>query len=197
MKKATAFIAASLMAIFAVRYCYLIAIGETKPVLATWLMFSLATTAGMWTYLRTDYQKDWVTNIANTVDVFVTLSIMFFLLFFGRGIRYDFTPLEAVCITAVLLVLLYWKISHRANIANVAVNTILVVGYFPTVISLWVSNENTESFSAWVIVLVSNFAALYNPIRERDWLALLYATRSVVSVGIVLGLMAYNEFHQY
>lgn len=144
MKKLTAFITSSLMAIFAVRYCYLIVEGEIHPVFATWILFSLATTIGIWTYLSSvDSKKDLVTNIANTTDVFVTWSILIFLVLFGKKVRYDFSAFEVSCILVVVGILVYWKISQKANMANVAVNGILAIGYLPTIAYLWGSAINT------------------------------------------------------
>ena len=183
------------MVIFAVRYCYLIVGGEIRPVFATWILFALATTIGIWTYLRSaDSKKDLITNIANTTDVFVTWSILIFLLLFGKKVRYDFSTFEVICILGVIAILIYWKVSQRANMANIAVNVILAIGYLPTIAYLWRSTTNTESFFAWIVVLVSSLIALYNPIRERNWLALLYASRAVVSIIIIISLMIRIEF---
>ncbi|HBO17133.1 MAG: hypothetical protein UR69_C0002G0212 [Candidatus Moranbacteria bacterium GW2011_GWE2_35_2-] len=194
MKRITAVVVSFLMAVVAIRYCYLIKLGEIHPVLATWLLFSLATGVGIWTYMRADSKKDVITNIANTTDVFATWSILLFLLFFGKDTRYAFSPFEILCIASVVAVLIYWRISKRANAANIAINFILVIGYLPTIVWLWKATENTESFSVWVIVLISNLTALYNPIKEKDWFALLYASRAVILVSAIIGLMVRIEF---
>lgn len=194
MKRITALVVSFLMSVVAIRYCYLIASGEIHPVLATWLLFSLATGVGIWTYMRADSKRDIVTNIANTSDVFATWSILLFLLFFGKGTRYVFNPFEILCVVAVVVILIYWRLSKRANASNIAINVILVIGYFPTIAWLWESVDNTESFSVWTIVLISSLIALYNPIKQRDWFALLYASRAVVLVSIVIGLMVRIEY---
>ncbi|MFC1622791.1 hypothetical protein ACFL16_00155 [Patescibacteria group bacterium] len=190
MKKISALLVAVLMGMVAVRYSYLMYLGEVKPILATWLLFSLATAIGIWTYFKSDdIKRDAITNSANTVDVVVTWSILISLLFLGKETRYIFTLFEFLCIGTSIAILLYWKISQKAKMANFAINVLLVIGYFPTIVSLYNSTTNTESFSVWIMVLTSQVIALYNPIKERDWLALLYALRAVMLVSVVLGLM--------
>lgn len=189
MKKMTALIVSILMAIVAVRYCYLIITEEIKPVLATWSLFSVATGISMWTYMESENKKGLITNIANTTDVCATWFIFICLLIFGKEMEHGFTFFETGCLTSSALILLYWKISNRGNVANIAINAILIIGYFPTIMRLWKSSTNTESFSVWSIVLLSSVIALYNPMKEKDWLALVYASRAVILVCVILGLM--------
>lgn len=194
MKKITAFVVSFLMAIAAIRYCYLIIVGEIHPVLITWLLFSLAVGMGIWTYLNADSKRDLVTNIANTVDVFATWSITLTLVLFGDNVGFKFVSFEMLCLMAVIIVLIYWRISHRANTANIAINVILVVAYLPTIKGLWLATENTESFSVWTMVLISSLTALYNPFKERDLFALLYASRATILTSVIIGLMLRIEF---
>ncbi len=194
MKKLTAVVASSLMAIVAVRYCYLMVLGEVRPVLATWLLFSIATGIGIWTYLKSESgKKSLLTNILNATDVCATWSILIFLLLFGKNTRYEFTLFEIGCILTSVAILLYWKISKRSNVANVAINGLITIGYFPTMAWLWSSSTNTESFFVWGTTLISCMIAMYNPIKARDRLAILYASRAIILVGIVLGLMVRIE----
>jgi len=194
MKKFTAFIVSFLMAIAAIRYCYLIIIGEIHPVLITWLLFSLAVGLGIWTYLSTDSKRDFITNIANTVDVFATWLITITLLIFGNHTSFKFVSIDMLCVMAVIVVLIYWRISQKANMAYVAINIILIVAYLPTITGLWVASTNTESFSVWTIILVSSLTALHNPWKEKDLFALLYASRAAILTGVIISLMLRIEF---
>lgn len=194
VKKISALVVSLLMSVVTIWYCYLIVTGGVRPVLATWMLFSLAVGIGIWSYLRSDSKKDVITNIANTADVGTTWTILIFILFFGRNTSYQFNSFEIVCIAAVIAILVYWRISKRANVANIAINGILAIAYLPLIKWLWTATENTESFAVWNIVFISSSTALYNPIKEKDWYALLYALRAVVSVGIVLFLMIRIQF---
>jgi len=190
MKKISALLVAALMGMAGVEYNRLIFLGKITPVLATWLLLSLTSAIGIWTYFKSEgIKRDAITNIANTVDVISSWSILLFLVFFGQKIRYTFTPFEVFCVGTSVVILLYWKISRKAKIANFAINALLVIGYLPTIVGLYNSTINTEDFSFWIIVLTSRVVAFYNPIKEKDYLALLYASRSAILAGVVLGLM--------
>lgn len=194
MKKFFALVAAFLMGSAAIRNCYLIYNGDVQPVLATWLLFSTATSIGICTYMKADSRKDFVTNIANTMDVVVSFSIFLCLLVFGEGTRYSFTEFEVICIVLSVCTFIYWKISNRAGVANVAINIIMVLAYLPTFVSLLGADVNEEAFSFWGIVLLYSLVAMVIPIKERDKFAILYAARSAALAALTLMLMLRIEF---
>lgn len=194
MKKITALVVSVLMAIAITKYCHLIFIGKATPNFSTWLIFASAATIGMWIYIKSGAEKDMLINMANTSDLFVTWIVLIFLVFFGKEIRYKPNLFEIFCIINSVAILLYWKISRKAEMANLAINALLTIGYFPTIIGLYNSKTNTESLLVWTIVWIAQTVSLYIPIKKRDWLAIVYSLRAVIFVGIILVLMIRIEF---
>lgn len=181
---------AALMGLVGLWYCYLILDHQIEPVLSSWLLFFIASSLGLWTYFKAKRSdRSAITNMANTSDVFVTGSVLACLALFGRDIRFGFNSFEWVCFGIAGAILLYHLIRHDGRTANIAVNGLLVLGYLPTIAHLWTADHNTESFALWLVVLIAAMIALYNPIKEKDFLATLYASRAVVLVGIILALM--------
>jgi hypothetical protein len=182
---------ALLQAGLAVWYCYQIYTCAIEPVLATWIVFFVATMLGLWTYLRS--QKNGadglVTNAANATDVFVVSAILLAILLFGSNVRLRFTQLDLASLAAAGCIGGYYLLRRDAFTSNIAVNVLMTLGFIPTFARLMAAQRNTESFSFWTFVLCVCAISLYNPIRARDLLAIVYPARAFVMVSIVLILM--------
>lgn len=191
LRNATALTVAFMMTGMTVAYCYLAVTGETAPVLTSWVLFAVATSLGLATYLKVDKSErgDVVTNIANTIDPVICWVGVLVLAFFGKRVRITPTVFEITCLVGAVAIFWYWKKSDNSRNANLAVNLLLSVAYVPTFINLWYAKENTESFLTWGVALVACSISLINPIRERDFLAKVYAARAITLVVILMSLM--------
>lgn len=192
MRRTLAILFVVITGIVNVRYALLAARGDIHPTLATWLLFWVAVVLSFCTYRNTE-QRSAVDNIANTSDV-VTVSIVLFALGFRYGWRgFLFGAFDAWCLGASALIFFFWIVSRRHVAANLATQGILVVAYIPTIRNLLVARENPESFLVWGAILVASLIAFWIAAREKNKLAMLYAVRAAVSVGVVLILMARIE----
>jgi hypothetical protein len=174
-------------------YCYLIVDGKLSTVLATWVMFMVTVVAGFVSYMRSSGERHWATNVCNTVDVIATVVVVLFLLTCGNT---EIRRFDEFCIGVWAVIMVLWfftsklKVANADKVANVAFNLLLVVAYVPLVQHLATATVNSEPYVTWALTFFACFVGMLNPIKKRDWLALLYATRAVISTGIVLVLMA-------
>ena len=188
-----ALIVAMLMGAVSIWYCYLSVTGKIEPVLSTWLLFFLASSLGLWTYINAGKsERSFAVNINNSADVVFTGVILACLLYLKADA--GFTPFGVFCIGLAGAVFAYYLLRRNAAVANIAVNSVLTIAYFPTFERLWNANHNTESFGIWLTVWVAQVFALYNPLKARDLLAIIYASRAFVLVSSVLVLMFRLQF---
>lgn len=94
---------------------------------------------------------------------------------------------------AILWLVLVFGLSRTGIVPNVLVQTLMIIGYFFTVQKLWTAEKNTESLILWSSIAISAAFAIYTSLASNDWLALLYAIRSVVCAGGVVWLMCRIE----
>ncbi|MFA6495260.1 MAG: hypothetical protein WC246_03140 [Candidatus Paceibacterota bacterium] len=170
-----------------VRYCQLILSDAVHPTIATWIVFEVAVILSIATYLATK-KHSLVDNIANTVDVIAT-SIVFATIAYKNGLTSRFSTFDMLCLCGAGAITLFWVSCKRHTAANMATQLLLIVGYLPTIRTLWTSGVNPESFAVWGVVLITAIVSLYPAIRAKNRLAIVYATRAAVSATVVLVLM--------
>ena len=174
-----------------VRYCWLIWKRRIKPALAMWVFFSIAVGGSLVTYLSSgDYSL--LDNILNTSDFVLVVIVSVFIFIFGdRSAR--FNRFDIGCLVAVLGIVSFWLISQHHVVSHVSIQVILVIAYFPVISRIWKSNENTESFAAWIGLFLAPCISL---LSSKGILATIYSLRAIISTSILLVLMARAEMKQ-
>jgi hypothetical protein len=174
-----------------VRYCWLIWKKRIKPALAMWVFFSIAVGGSLVTYLSSgDYSL--LDNILNTSDLVLVVIVSVFVFIFGdRSTR--FNRFDIGCLVAVLGIMAFWLISQHHVVSHVSIQVILVIAYFPVINRIWKSNENTESFAAWIGLFLTPCISL---LSSKGILATIYSLRAIISTSILLALMVRAELKQ-
>ena len=174
-----------------VRYCWLIWKKRIKPALAMWVFFSIAVGGSLITYLSSgDYSL--FDNILNTSDlVLVVIVSVFIFIFGGRSTR--FNRFDIGCLVAVLGIVAFWLIFQHHVVSHVSIQVILVIAYFPVISRIWKSNENTESFAAWIGLFLAPCISL---LSSKGILATIYSLRAIISTSVLLALMVRAELKQ-
>lgn len=186
----------AILAVFAgAWYCLQIVNGAVAPALATWLIFGIASTLSLVSYLKTPRTNNsFFANIANRLDPVATWVVVAFILFSSKSDK-SLHAFDYVCLAFAAIVVGIWAMSGSAKIANVLAQSIIFAGYFPTYAKMIGERRNTESFVMWGLNLAIVSLFLIPPIRHRDKLGILYAGRGVVGVAGTLLIMLYFEFH--
>jgi hypothetical protein len=86
-----------------------------------------------------------------------------------------------------LAIVMFWVISQQHVVSHVSIQVILVIAYFPVISRIWKSNENTESFAAWIGLLL---------LSSKGVLATIYSLRAIISTSVLLALMVRAELKQ-
>jgi hypothetical protein len=167
-----------------VRYIWLLVKKEINPALAMWLFFSVAILMSIITYLS-DSEYGFLDNIMNTADLIYVVTISIAIFIYGdKGSK--FTRFDKGCLVVVLLIVVFWIFTQNHKVANLLIQAILVIAYFPVVRRLLRSQENTEPFSVWIGMLVAPSIAL---LSSKGTLAAIYSIRAMICVGLLLLLM--------
>ncbi len=172
----------------AVRHTVLIRRGTIKPSLAMWTFFSIAVGGSLATYLF-DGDFTLLDNILNSSDLLLCVYVSIVIFLFGDKST-KFNRFDRGCLVAVVIILIFWAFSRRHAEANLFIQSILVIAYFPVVKRLWDSKENTESFAVWISLLL---APIFSLLSSKGTLASVYAVRAIISTSLLLVLMARAE----
>ena len=186
VKIAISLFALVLLIVSNVYYITQIITESIQPVLATWILFCVAVSLSLRTYLSSK-NSELLGNIANASDFLYVWTVLACILLFGRNVRIGFTTFEYACLGATGGILVYWLITKKHAMSNIALQTIMTVAYFPMFIHLWFAQSNTESLVAWVIAWIAGGFALASSILYRRNLGILYASRAfILMTGVIL-----------
>jgi len=167
-----------------VRYVWLIRQKRIQPALAMWAFFTIAVVGSFVTYLSEAAHSP-LDNILNTSDIALVGTVSIVIWVWGdKSSR--FTRFDLGCLGAVALILVFWGFTREHAAAHLAIQAILVIAYAPVVKRIWKADRNTESFAAWIGMLL---AAALSLLSSKGWLATVYAVRAVVCTSSLLALM--------
>ena len=156
-----------------------------------WVFFTIAVVGSLLTYLA-EGGFGLLDNMLNTADVVLVSTVSLAILLYGdKSTR--FNRFDLGCLAAVVAILVGWAVSRQHVAAHTAIQAILVIAYFPVIKRLWSSDRNTESFAAWIGLLV---APIFSLLSSKGALATVYAVRAIVSTAILLALMTRAELRQ-
>jgi hypothetical protein len=187
MRSASVIIVIALVGFVDLRYCQLILSDAVHPTIATWIVFEVAVILSITTYLATK-KHNLIDNIANTVDAIAT-SIVLVTIAYKNGLTSRFSSFDTLCLCGAGAITIFWVLYKKHTAANMATQLLLVVGYLPTIRTLWTSSVNPESFAVWGTILITSIVSLYPAVRAKNRLAIVYATRAAISTTVVLVLM--------
>jgi hypothetical protein len=101
-----------------------------------------------------------------------------------------FNRFDLWCLLAVVAIIVFWIITQNHVVANLGVQLILIIAYFPVVRRMLKSNENTEPFIVWIALMIAPVVSLTT---SKGTLASVYAIRAIVCTGLLLALMVRVE----
>lgn len=190
MKIASIVTVSLLNLIIAIRYCRLIIMGKIKPSLAMWTFFSIGVIGSLITYFLDNNSYGIQDNILNATDVLLVTSVSIIIFIYGdKSTR--FNRFDMGCLFIVSLIILIWIFTQKHFLANVSIQTIQAIAYAPVIRRLWTSNKNTESFFIWICMFLATSISL---LSSKGLLALLYSTRALFCITILLFLMLRLKF---
>lgn len=186
-----------ILSVTTVQYCQLIVLGDIKPVLASWLLYTTASSLNWLTYWSSP-KRSILANIgvvSGCISTWVILgTIVVSSFFLGRDIRLGFTQFEIICFLICGCVIVWWHFTKNYEISNYAFQVITSIGYFPLYIHLLSVTENTEPFSLWFAQLAVTGFSLIPAISGKDKLAIINSSRGFLLVACLLVLIARLEF---
>lgn len=174
--------------LIAVRSTVLIRRGTIRPALAMWVFFTIAVGGSLTTYLL-DSEFTLLDNVLNSCDLLLCAYVALIIAVFGDKTT-KFNRFDGGCLAAVVVIMIFWALTRRHASANLLIQSILVIAYFPVVGRLWRSGENTESFAVWIGLLL---APVFSLLSSKGTLAAVYAVRAIVSTSLLLLLMVRAE----
>jgi hypothetical protein len=165
-------------------YCWQIIKQKIKPSLAMWVFFTIAVLGSLGTYLSEGNYR-LIDNILNSTDILLVVSVTIAISVWGDKST-KFNAFDKGCLAAVLAIMGFWLITKSHIVSHLLIQAILVIAYFPVVRRLWTAQENTESFLAWVGMMV---APMFSLLSSKGLLATIYSVRAIACTGLLLLLM--------
>lgn len=164
---------------------------KTKSSLAMWLFFTIAVLLSLITF-KSESSYTFLDNILNTTDLmYVGISTLAIFLYGDKSTKLN--RFDLYCLGGVGVIFIFWLVTQEHLTANLLVQLILVIAYFPVINRMVKTKENTESFVLWSCMLVISSIAL---ISTEGFLAHVYVIRAMVSILLLMGIMAWFSFRR-
>ncbi len=173
------------------RYIFLLQKKKIRPALATWTFFSLAVGISLFTYFSSgNGNYTLADNVLNVADFILVTGVSIAIFILGDATS-RFDRFDLLCLGGVGLVTVFWILFNQPVITNFAVQTIMVLSYFPVVRRMMNQKKNTEDFPIWIALMVAPVISL---LAGKGLLASVYAVRAILCTGALLLLMLRIEF---
>ncbi len=180
-------IAALIMIVQASVYIWRTGYGSARPVFTTWVLFFVASSLSFWTY-RSSKKHSLIGNVANLADMFICGAIVIGILIF-RSHNLLGNRLDVYCIVISGIILLFWRITEHHDLANILLQIVMATAYLPTFAKLWYATQNTEPLVVWIMSWFVSVLALIPAIDKKEKLSIVYATRGLILVSVVIWLI--------
>lgn len=149
-----------------------------------WTFFTIAVGISLMTYFADgDYSIS--DNILNFTDL-ITVGGIAIAIFIWGDKSSRFNNFDLFCLGAVGIIIVFWIFSNNHLMTNFAVQSIMVISYFPVIVRMLNQKKNTEAFSVWILILIAPVISL---LANKGLLASVYAIRAVLCSGTLLVLM--------
>lgn len=160
--------------------------GTVVPTKSSWAIFSVVTGLSVSSFLATKF--DVVSGAYGIADFALCLVVFCLTLFFSRGEKAKFKSFEKYYLIGAFACVLFWVVSNNSFVTNLLVQSLIVIGYFPTIHNILSTRKSSESKFAWTIWTMGVLLSLYPALVNRNTLAVVYSLRGTVMCLTILFL---------
>jgi hypothetical protein len=201
LREKAAIVSAVLVIVGTIWYIYLALSGKkVKPVLAAWIVNSVATILSFATYW-TAPKHSFVSNAYNATSILTINAILVASLILMRREKkgLSFSPFQIKCLwcsalITIIWVVLVWGFHGTGTVPNVLMQVMMLIGYFVIAERLWRATANTESLFTWWCIVLASLAGMVTAAMSHDWLASLFAGRTLFGSFTLVLLMHRAEY---
>lgn len=181
-----ALIVSAILIIGNVIYIKRIIQGTVIPTKSTWIIFSIVTGLNVSSFLTSKF--DVVSGAYGITDFFMCLVIMTMALVYSRKSKVSFGNFEKYYLAGTSICVLFWVISDNPLQTNLLVQTLIIIGYIPTIHNILLAKRSSEPKLVWTIWSIGSFSSLYPAIMKENPLAIVYSIRGMTMCLIILFL---------
>ncbi len=167
------------------RYVRDILASTTAPAIGTWIVFVCATLLNVLSVFSVT-SWEFVSNAYSLGDFLMCVIILGSLL---KRSTIKLERFERIYLIVAGIIVCFWVFSKNAFATNLLVQTLILVGYFPTLHKLIRTKENHESFTNWILFLLAGAIAFYPAYQHSNVLAMIYSVRTIFIISFMLFLM--------
>ncbi len=156
------------------------------PTKSTWIIFSIVTGLNVSSFLTNKF--DLVSGAYGITDFFLCLMILTVTLVYSQKSKLSFKSFEKYYLVGAFICVLFWIISDNSFQTNLLVQTLIIIGYIPTIHNILSTKRSSESKLSWTIWSIGGFLSLYPAIEKQNTLAIVYSFRATTMCLLILFL---------
>lgn len=169
-------------------YVFSIINGRATPTKSTWLIFTTATGLNIVSFLSAKF--DLVSGAYGIADFVNCLLIVLITFIYSRE-HIVFKKFEKYYLIGVAGCICFWLVTGSPFGTNLLVQTLIAIGYIPTIHNIFLAKKSLESKLSWYIWTVSSLISIYPPLANKNILAIIYSCRSTLMCLAIL-LLTYK-----
>lgn len=161
--------------------------GSIIPTKSTWIIFSIVTALNVSSFLTVKF--DVVSGLYSISDFFLCVLILITALVCSRKEKIVFKTFEKYYLAGAFICLMFWLAFSNPFITNLLAQSLIAIGYIPTMHNLIVTKEPHESKFVWMIWVMGSVLAMYPAVANQNLLAVIYSARAIVMCSAMLILI--------
>jgi lipid-A-disaccharide synthase-like uncharacterized protein len=134
---------------------------------------------------------DLVSGAYGITDFIMCLLILTFILIYAHKERVYFRSFEKYYLLGALACVLFWTMSRNSFVMNLLVQSLIVIGYIPTIHNIISSRKSSESKIAWKFWLTGSLLSIYPALAKHNTLSIIYSLRGTAMCLVIL-LLTYK-----
>lgn len=170
-----------------IHYIAYIIKGKVTPTKSTWLIFTAVTNLNVASFLANRF--DLVSGAYLMTDFATCLAVLITAIICDRQTRFELKRFEKYYLLGVGICIVFWLGSKDPFFTNLLVQTLIIIGYFPTFHNMVVKKKSTESKTAWTIWLIGMSLSFYPAWVNQNVLAMIYSARGTIMCLVMLILI--------
>lgn len=152
--------------------------GNIIPTKSTWIIFFVVTALNVSSFLTVKF--DIVSGLYSISDFFLCTLILAATLICSRKEKIIFKTFEKYYLAGAFVCLIFWFVFSDPFTANLLAQSLIAIGYIPTIHNLIVTKKSHESKFVWTIWIFGSIFAMYPAVANHNVLAVIYSARALV-----------------
>lgn len=158
---------------------------EASPAIGTWGLFAVGTLLSVLSAFVKGGRVDVMSNVLNVGDFLMCITILGFILE-KNPVVISFDRFDRFFFLLAGIIVVFWILSKNTAWANYFSQTLITLGYWPTIRKARKERKKNEPYKSWLLFFTSAVIAIYPAWMSGNTISLIYSARTILVIPTML-----------